>query len=71
MNPLIAAALSAPVTHAVRTVYSDGTVRLHHTRSHATAAMYATGERRQIGRELVDRETGARRLVLSVEIEAA
>ena len=70
-EPLIAAALSAPVTHAVRTIYSDGAMRVHHTRSHATAAMYATGERRKIGKALVDRETGAARIVLSVEIVPA
>lgn len=71
MNPLIAAALSAPNTHVVRTVYSDGSVRLHPTRSHATAANYATGERRKIGNELVDRETGAARTVIAVEIVPA
>jgi hypothetical protein len=64
----IAAALAAPKTHAVVTHYRGGATRRHETRSAATAENYAIGERRKIGRNLLDRETGARVSVLSVEI---
>lgn len=67
---LINAALTAPKTHRVVTTYACGKVRTHETRSEATAENYAFGERRKIGRELIDRETNKTVKVVSVAIEA-
>lgn len=69
MNPLdlIAAAHAAPKTHAVITTYADGSTVRHETRSAAAAETWAIGERRKIGRALVDRATGAAVRVVSVE----
>ena len=63
------AALAAPKTHRVVTVYSCGKRRSHETRNLASAENYATGERRKIGRDLIDRETGATVHIIAVEIE--
>lgn len=67
---LINAALAAPKTHAVLTIYENGKVRRHETRSAATAENYAVGERRKIGRNLIDRETGATVRVAAVDVVA-
>lgn len=67
---LINAALAAPKTHAVVTTYACGKVRRHETRSAATAENYAVGERRKIGRVLIDRETNANVTVKAVDIVA-
>jgi hypothetical protein len=53
---LIDAALAAPKTHCVVTLYADGSVKRHETRSQATAENFAVGERRKIGRNLIDRK---------------
>ncbi|MEG3175808.1 hypothetical protein U1872_06170 [Sphingomonas sp. RB3P16] len=68
-HPLIAAALAAPLTHSVVTTMEGGR-RTHDTRSLAAAENYATGERRKIGRTLIDRETGATVRVVSVDVVA-
>lgn len=70
MNDLIQAALSAPKTHCVITLYADGAERRHETRSAASAETYAVGERRKIDRELIDRETGRTVCVVGVTVEA-
>ena len=70
MHPLIARELAKPITHEVRTVYSDGDIRAHGTRSAVTAENYAIGERRKIGRKLIDRDTGQTVTVVSVLIVA-
>lgn len=67
-HQLIAAALAASKTHAVVTTYADGRERRHETRNEASAEMYATGERRKIGRDLIERETGRKVRVVSVEV---
>jgi hypothetical protein len=67
-NMLIQAALAAPKTHAVLTAYADGRVKRHETRSLATAENHAIGERRKIGRDLIDRQTGRTVRVVSVEV---
>ena len=67
--PSLAAALAAPKTHKVVTAYQCGKVRTHETRNLASAENYAIGERRKIGRALVDRETGQLVRVQSVTIE--
>lgn len=69
-HPLIAAALAAPKTHKVVTTYEGGAVKEHETRSGATAEMYARGERRKVGRGLLDRDTGETVRVVSVEVVA-
>ena len=66
----INAALAAPKTHAVVTTYADGRTRRHETRSEATAETHAIGERRKIGRCLIDRDTGRTVRVVSVDIVA-
>lgn len=54
-HPLIAAALAAPLTHAVVTYYQHGEVKSFETRSEASANSFAIGERRKIGRPLISR----------------
>jgi hypothetical protein len=68
-HPLIAAALAAPKTHKVITTYADGTVKRFDTRNLASAEMHAIGERRKIGRDLIDRVTSKSVHVVSVTIE--
>jgi hypothetical protein len=51
----IAAARVAPLTHRVTTTLADGSKRTHDTRSAATAEVFAVGERRKIGRDLISR----------------
>lgn len=68
--PLIAAALASPKTHAVLTTYACGKVKRHETRSVATAENFAIGERRKIGRDLIDRESGAKVRVVSVDVRS-
>ncbi len=67
---LIKAALDAPKTHVVVSTYADGKTHRHETRSAATAENFAVGERRKIGRDLIDRETGGIVRVVSVDIIA-
>ncbi len=67
---LIAAALAMPKTHRVVTSYACGKVRTHETRSHASAENHAIGERRKIGRPLIDRDTGETVIVEAVWVEA-
>lgn len=65
---LIAAALAAPKTHAVVTTYACGKVKRFDTRSLASAENHATSERRKLGRNLIDRDTGAAVRVASVAV---
>lgn len=69
MEALIQAALNDPKTHAVVTLYAGGASKRHETRSLAAAQNYATGERRKIGRQLIDRATGRAVEVVHVSIE--
>lgn len=69
-HPLIAAALAAPKTHAVVTLYADGRVRRFETRNLASAETHAVGERRKVDRDLIDRMTGETVRVVSVEVVA-
>lgn len=68
MHPLIAAALAAPHTHKVVTRFVDGRERVFTTRSAASAETFAVGERRKVGRDLIDRATGAKVLIVAVEV---
>lgn len=65
---LIAANLTKPMTHRVTTTYECGKVRTHDVRSAGAAKNWATGERRKIGRTLLDGMTGRNVRVVSVEI---
>ncbi len=67
-HPLIAAALAAPKTHTVLTTYADGAIKQHQTASLAQANNWAVGERRKLGRDLIDRATGNAVRVVNVEI---
>ena len=67
---LMEAAFAAPKTHEVVTTYSCGKVRRFQTRSLASAENHAISERRSMGRDLIDRETGAIARKVSVEIKA-
>lgn len=69
-HPLVAAMLAKPITHEVVTRFADGTERHFGVRSAAQAENYAIGERRKIGRDLINRETGKTVRVVAVEIEA-
>lgn len=69
-NTLIQSALAAPTTHCVITAYADGSVRRHETRSAASAETFAIGERRKIGRPLINRDTGRPVEVVSVTVSA-
>ncbi len=69
-HPLIAAALAATKTHRVVTTFADGSSRHHDTRSEATAENYAHGERRKIGRDLINRATGETVRVVAVDVVA-
>ena len=68
VHDLIASKIAAPLTHRVSTVYASGAVKTHDTRGAAQAENWAVGERRKIGRELIDRMTGDKVRVVSVEI---
>lgn len=65
---LIARAQAEPMTHRVTTIYACGKTRTHDTRSAAAAENHAIGERRKIGRDLIDRETGNTARVIDVQI---
>ena len=60
--------LSRPFTHAVTTVYSDGREKDHFARSIAAAKNFAVGERRKIGKQVIDRKTGDSSVVIDVVI---
>lgn len=67
---IIAAMLARPMTHEVVTIFADGKTRSFPVRSLAQAENYAVGERRKIGRDLVNRDTGATVCVIAVEVRA-
>lgn len=68
-HPLLSAALAMPHTHVVVTRFADGSDRRHTTRNAASAETFAVGERRKVGRELIDRASGATVRVTSVDVE--
>lgn len=70
INAFLAAQLVKPMTHKVITLYADGAIKTHETRSAAAAENWATGECRKIGRNLIDRATGKTVRVVSVEVVA-
>jgi hypothetical protein len=52
------------------TLFADGRVREFKTRNLASAETHATGERRKVGRDLIDRVTGKTVHILHVAVEA-
>ncbi len=68
LHPAIARALAAPKTHTVATRFASGHVRFFDTRCSASAANYATGEGRKVGRDLISRDTGATVRVVDVRV---
>jgi hypothetical protein len=68
---LVRAALDAPKTHVVVTLYADGTTKRHETRSRASAETHANMViRPQLGRDLIDRKTGKTVRMIDVTVEA-
>ena len=65
---IVAAMLARPITHEVVTKFADGAERRFGVRSAAQGENYAIGERRKIGRDLLNRDTGAMVRVVSVEV---
>lgn len=64
------AALLAPKTHRVVTRYQGGLIRILETRNEASAQTHADFvERPKLGRDLIDRATGATVRVVSVDVE--
>lgn len=67
---LIAARLAAPKKFEVVTLFADGTARSYKTETRGQADNYAHGERRKIGRVLINRDTGASVEVVDVYVVA-
>lgn len=65
---LINAALAMPQTHKVVTKFDDGSERVHTTRSLKTAENFAIGDKRNISRPLLRRDTGKTVHIVSVTI---
>lgn len=67
---LIARIQAMPHTHKVITTYADGRVREFTTRSKASAENHAVLDRRNIGRNLIVRETGKTVCIVGVKVVA-
>lgn len=65
---LMTAALAAPKTHKVVTTYADGAVREFETRSLQTAENHAVLDRRNIGRDMLERGTDRKIRIVKVEV---
>lgn len=65
---LISRHLAAPKQFRITTHFADGKTRMHETATIAQAENWAIGERRKIGRDLIDRETGKTVKVVRVTI---
>lgn len=69
------AALAKPITHVVLTKFDTGMVKRHETRCAQSAENFAIGERRKIGKTLIQRDpvtllAAGDATVLSVEVVA-
>lgn len=69
MHPLIAAQLAKPNTHRVVTTYTNGKVREFATKSEQQAKNHAVLDQRNIGRNLIDRETNQTVCIMKVEVK--
>lgn len=65
---LIARMQARPKTLRVLTTFADGATRHYDVATMGQAENYATGERRKIGKALINRGTGATVHVVSVDI---
>lgn len=65
---LIARLQAMPKTLSVVTRFADGAERRHDVATRGQAENYATGERRKIGKSLINRDTGATVHVVAVDI---
>lgn len=54
---------------SVVTTYANGRVKTHETATLSQAENWATGERRKIGRDLIDRETNSTVRIVDVKVE--
>lgn len=70
MEAFLQAQLAKPMTHKVITLYVDGAIKTHETRSAAAAENWVIGERRKLNRDLIDRTTGKTVRVVNVEVVA-
>jgi len=68
IDAMLSRILAQPITHNVVVTYRDGTSRSLGVRGEKAAENNARGERRHIGRPLIDRETGRTVHVVSVEV---
>lgn len=60
---------AAPKPWLVTTTYADGSVRILRQPREAMARSYAADVSRKIGRKLIDRDTGATVMVVSVDVD--
>jgi len=67
---LIARMQAIPKAFEVVTLFADGTTRRHVTATRGQADNYAVGESRKIGRDLLNRDTGATVHVVDVYVAA-
>ena len=67
----LAAIAAMPKTHIVVTTYADGRTRRFGCRSQNAANNYRASIAGKIGRDLIDRDTGATVRVISIEVEAS
>ena len=65
---LIARMQSMPKAYAVVTRFADGTERRREEATEGQARNYAVGETRKIGRDLINRDTGATVRVVAVDV---
>ncbi|MEZ2132489.1 MULTISPECIES: hypothetical protein [unclassified Sinorhizobium] len=70
IEALIARRLAAPKKFEAVTLYADGTAKSHKAETRAQADNFAAGERRKIGRSLIDRATGEKVMVIDVYVAA-
>lgn len=64
----IAARIAAPKHFRITTTYASGVTKTRDVETMGQAENWATGERRKIGRDLIDRGTGDTVRVVSVNI---
>jgi hypothetical protein len=69
IEALIARKLAEPKRWRVVTAYADGRIKNHDTAVIGQAENWAIGERRKIGKKMIDRENGQTVEVIEVRIE--
>ena len=67
---LIAKMQAMPKAFEVVTLFADGTSRTHETATRGQADNYSVGEKRKIGRSMLNRETGDAVMVTDVYVAA-